>query len=53
VTAYSKDEDKERSRRAGFALHLVKPVSPGTILQVLEDTQNQDPQRPARSTRAN
>jgi len=38
VTAYSKDEDKERSRKAGFFLHLVKPVSPGTILKVLEDS---------------
>lgn len=39
VTAYGKDEDKERSKSVGFALHLVKPVSPGTILQVLEETQ--------------
>ena len=44
VTAYGKEEDKERSKNVGFALHLVKPVSPGTILQVLEDTP-----RPARS----
>jgi CheY-like chemotaxis protein len=41
VTGYSKDEDKERSKNSGFALHLVKPVSPGTILQVLEDTAKQ------------
>lgn len=40
VTAYGKEEDKERSKSVGFALHLVKPVSPGTILQVLEDTQS-------------
>ena len=38
VTAYGKDEDKEQSKKAGFALHLLKPVSPGTLLQVLEDT---------------
>jgi CheY-like chemotaxis protein len=37
VTAYSKDEDKERSKKSGFEMHLVKPVSPGIILQVLED----------------
>lgn len=37
VTAYGKDEDKEQSKKAGFALHLLKPVSPGTLLQVLED----------------
>ena len=41
VTAYSKDEDKERSQKSGFAMHLVKPVKPGTILQVLEDTRKQ------------
>ena len=41
VTAYGKEEDKARSKSVGFALHLVKPVSPGTILQVLEDTQLQ------------
>jgi len=37
VTAYGKDEDKEQSKKAGFALHLLKPVSPGTLLAVLED----------------
>jgi len=52
VTAYGKEEDKERSRNAGFALHLVKPVSPGTILQVLEDAQTQGAQRQPRSTLA-
>lgn len=41
VTAYSKDEDKERSKKSGFAMHLVKPVNPGTILQVLEDSGKQ------------
>lgn len=37
VTAYGKDEDKEQSKKAGFVLHLLKPVSPGTLLAVLED----------------
>jgi len=37
VTAYGKDEDKEQSKKAGFVLHLLKPVSPGTLLQVLEN----------------
>ena len=37
VTAYGKDEDKEQSKNAGFSLHLLKPVSPGTLLAVLED----------------
>jgi CheY-like chemotaxis protein len=39
VTAYGKDEDKERAKSAGFELHLVKPVFPGTILRLLEDTE--------------
>jgi CheY-like chemotaxis protein len=38
VTAYGKDKDRERSARAGFSLHLVKPVSPGALLQLLEDS---------------
>jgi len=37
VTAHGKDEDKEQSKKAGFSLHLLKPVSPGTLLRVLED----------------
>jgi CheY-like chemotaxis protein len=43
VTAYSKDEDKERSAEVGFERHLVKPVYPGTVLQVLEDIQKTVP----------
>jgi CheY-like chemotaxis protein len=39
VTAYGKQSDFERSKRAGFALHLVKPVSPGALLRLLEETQ--------------
>jgi len=38
VTAYGKPGDLERSRQAGFAAHLVKPVSPATLLQMLEET---------------
>ena len=37
VTAYGKESDRDRSRRAGFELHLVKPVSPGALLQLLEE----------------
>ena len=36
VTAYGHDEDKEQSKKAGFSMHLLKPVSPATLLQVLE-----------------
>jgi two-component system CheB/CheR fusion protein len=43
VTAYGKEEDKRRSAEAGFELHLVKPVAPGTILLALEDIKNSAP----------
>lgn len=32
VTGWGKDEDRQRSREAGFDLHLVKPVEPAQIL---------------------
>ena len=32
VTGGGKDEDRQRSRDAGFDLHLVKPVEPDQIL---------------------
>jgi CheY-like chemotaxis protein len=36
VTAYSKEEDRLRSRQAGFQLHLVKPVDPQQLLWEIE-----------------
>jgi CheY-like chemotaxis protein len=35
VTARSTEQDKQRSREAGFQLHLVKPVRPESLLQEL------------------
>lgn len=35
VTAYRSGEHRERSREAGFQLHLVKPVSPEELLERL------------------
>jgi len=35
VTAYGSEQDKERSREAGFHLHLVKPVKPEDLLHEL------------------
>ena len=32
VTGWGKEEDRQRSREAGFDLHLVKPVEPDQIL---------------------
>lgn len=36
VTAYGSDQDKQRSRDAGFQLHLVKPVKPEKLLEELD-----------------
>jgi CheY-like chemotaxis protein len=36
VTAYGGEQDKRRSREAGFHLHLVKPVKPESLLQELD-----------------
>ena len=35
VTGYGQEEDRRRSREAGFNHHLVKPVSPETLHDVL------------------
>ena len=35
VSGYGRDEDKARSSRAGFDLHLVKPVLPADLISVL------------------
>lgn len=39
VTAYGQDSDRERSKRAGFVLHLVKPVNAAALLHILEEPQ--------------
>lgn len=36
VTAYGSEQDKQRSRDAGFHLHLVKPVRPEKLLEELD-----------------
>jgi PAS domain S-box-containing protein len=37
LTGYGKDEDRERTRSAGFAHHLVKPVDPAELRVVLKE----------------
>ena len=39
VTAYGSEQDKQRSREAGFQLHLVKPVKPERLLEELDKPQ--------------
>jgi two-component system, chemotaxis family, CheB/CheR fusion protein len=36
ITAYGKDEHRALARGAGCDMHLVKPVSPKTVFEVLE-----------------
>lgn len=42
VTGYGREEDRRRSREAGFDLHLTKPVDPAQLRRVLQT----DPPRP-------
>jgi CheY-like chemotaxis protein len=37
LTGYGQEEDRERSREAGFAHHLIKPVDTGALLSVLAE----------------
>ncbi len=36
VTGYGAEEDRRRSREAGFDLHLTKPVDPGQLRRLLQ-----------------
>ncbi len=39
VTGYGRDEDRRRSKEAGFDLHLTKPVDPAQLRALLEERQ--------------
>jgi PAS domain S-box-containing protein len=41
MTGYGQDEDRRRSREAGFAVHLVKPVAPDALRKVFEDLESE------------
>jgi two-component system CheB/CheR fusion protein len=41
MTGYGQEEDRRRSREAGFALHLVKPVEPDMLKKVLADLERE------------
>ena len=36
VTGWGQEEDREKSREAGFDVHLVKPVDPNDLVRLLE-----------------
>jgi len=38
LTGWGQEEDRRRTREAGFDLHLVKPVDPEELLRVLSST---------------
>jgi CheY-like chemotaxis protein len=38
VTGYGQDADRQRSARAGFARHLVKPIDLGELQDAIENT---------------
>ena len=38
LTGYGQDEDRRRSREAGFDHHLVKPVDPATLFSLISLT---------------
>jgi PAS domain S-box-containing protein len=37
LTGYGREEDRRRSREAGFAVHLVKPVHPDTLQELFSE----------------
>jgi CheY-like chemotaxis protein len=37
MTGYGQAEDKKETRKAGFSLHLVKPVEPDVLQKLLAD----------------
>ncbi len=41
VTGYGGEEDRRRSKAAGFDLHLTKPVDPVQLRKVLQSPRNQ------------
>jgi PAS domain S-box-containing protein len=43
LTGYSQEEDKIRSKNAGFALHLVKPVDAEHLVEVLDSLDDRIP----------
>jgi CheY-like chemotaxis protein len=46
ITGYGQEEDRRRSRRAGFDQHLVKPVAPETLQGLLAGLERDDLVKP-------
>jgi CheY-like chemotaxis protein len=53
LTGWGQEEDRRRSREAGFDGHLVKPVEPAALLRLLADPRSiADPPAPPPTGRA-
>ena len=48
LTAYARSEDRTQALRAGFHMHLAKPIDPAELLVVLETLVRRAPTRDAR-----
>jgi CheY-like chemotaxis protein len=51
LSGWGQADDRQRSADAGFDLHLVKPVDPDVLMQVIRDVPTQAPQAGACDTR--
>jgi CheY-like chemotaxis protein len=40
VTGWGQDEDRRRSRAAGFDFHLTKPIDPEALIKLIESRKN-------------
>jgi CheY-like chemotaxis protein len=49
LTGWGKEEDRNRSREAGFSAHLVKPIELATLLRLLAGINPPGETRPASS----
>jgi signal transduction histidine kinase len=52
LTGWGREEDRQRTREAGFDHHIVKPVSPQKLLEVLHGTGTESAPAPPRPTGA-
>jgi len=47
LTGWGQDEDRRRSHDAGFDHHIVKPVEPSALRQLLKELPDRGPSRPS------
>jgi CheY-like chemotaxis protein len=42
LTGWGQEDDRRRSKEAGFSHHLIKPVDPGELMNLLASQQAKD-----------